>query len=113
MLFFRLFGPEGWLPVTRAFLDCPFFQGWSDVVVALIDCCSVLLGNVNGAIMPDSKDTFNVPCVGDLSSVATRSQSSRESKLTAVSDLNITNEEFIKLQEDCPTLKDIRDYAKN
>ena len=71
--------------------------------------------------MPDSKDAFNVPSEEDIASVATRSQSSIESKLTsvhplmipAVRDLNITNAEFIKLQADCPTLKDIRDYAKN
>ena len=111
----------GWkneFPITRAFLDCPFFRGWTD---APIDYCSVLLGNVTGATMLDSKAAFNAPNKEDLASVATRSQSCIKSKLTsvnslmipAVRDLNITIAEFTKLQADCPTLKDIRNYAKN
>ena len=67
-------------PVIRAFLDCPFFQGWTDVVVAPIDCCSVMIGNVKGATMPDSKDTFHVLQNEDSTSVITRSKSSSESK---------------------------------
>ncbi|XP_064121774.1 uncharacterized protein LOC135226265 [Macrobrachium nipponense] len=73
-------GRKNDFPVTRAFLDCQFFKGWTDVVVAPIDCCSVMIGNVEGATMPDSKDTFHaVREKFDSVSVVTRSKSSKES----------------------------------
>ena len=116
-------------PVTKAYIDCPYYTGWSQVVVAPIDSCSMLVGNVKGVKKPKTEDKEEDSEEIEISkveegkaevNVATRAQEKRIMSrkpvhpliLPSIKELNVANSEFVRFQAECPTLKEIRAHAE-
>ena len=118
-------------PVVRGYLDCKWFQGWVQAVVAPIKFCSVLLGNISGAGYPTGSSSSN-SLDNDCLSVDTDNYQSQENSvpINAVTrlqakagknsshpyfspsiDLDMSNNKFESLQKACSTLKEVREHA--
>ena len=98
-------GREDYFPVVKCFLNCPLFSGWVDAVRAPIKYCAVLLGNIEGVAplssMPFTTDSVKVQAV-------TRSAAKKDMAhplvVSELTNINISFNEFRKLQRECPTL---------
>jgi hypothetical protein len=121
-------------PVAKCYLKCSFFDGWVDAVIAPIKCCSVLVGNIPGAIDPVDQTSTPVSHADsvlparetipdspkpniDSALVVTRSQAKRSTphplKLPAFPTLELTPDEFTEKQKVCPTLVKLWVKARN
>lgn len=111
-------------PKVKCYLRCPYFDGFVEAVRAPIKFCSVLVGNVEGALVPDQnnektrlqisshQNTLDAPKM--VQDVQTRNQSKRKIHHLVLPDLqalNITPQEFSKLQHSCLSLRPLHQKA--
>lgn len=117
-------GKESWHPVVKCYISCQFYDGWVDAVRAPIKSCSVLIGNVEGVIdqCPNCKRNISHKCdesltTGECNEVVTRSKytPNRIHPLVVpnLNPINISPSEFAVMQNDCPTLKEVKNKLQN
>ena len=98
-------------PVVRCYIECEYYTGYVDAVCAPIKFCDVLFGNCEHF---NDLNESNAGTSMPTSQAVTRSQKSKVPHPLTVSKLNTTNlspEEFLNRQKQCPTLIGIKSKA--
>ena len=116
---FDYLGRQDKFPVVKCLINCKYFNGWTDVVVAPLKFTSVLLGTVT----PSEPSHFpaNKIDTGKSESFSSDQVSTRFTPRLKVSSLNpleldapplvameCTTEHFLESQISCPTLENVR-----
>ncbi|XP_068241429.1 uncharacterized protein [Palaemon carinicauda] len=120
-------GRENVFPVLPVYIGCKWFTGKVNAIIAPIKFCTVLLGNIEGALFPEDGDC---PPLNSIDEEPRRNHLPTE-KGKAIENVNITTRsasrkvvhplvfpdvealettpiDFIKLQNECATLESIR-----
>ncbi|XP_068232999.1 uncharacterized protein [Palaemon carinicauda] len=120
-------GRENVFPVLPVYIGCKWFTGKVNAIIAPIKFCTVLLGNIEGALFPEDGDC---PPLNSIDEEPRRNHLPTE-KGKAIEHVNITTRsasrkvvhplvfpdvealettpiDFIKLQNECATLESIR-----
>ena len=114
---FDYLGRQDKFPVVKCLINCKYFNGWTDVVVAPLKFTSVLLGTVT----PPEPSHFpaNKIDTGKSESFSSNQVSTRFTPRLKGSSLNpldapplvameCTTEHFLESQNSCPTLENVR-----
>ncbi|XP_066983820.1 uncharacterized protein [Macrobrachium rosenbergii] len=112
-------------PRVRCYLNCKFFRGWVNAVVAPIKFGEVLLGLIPGLKVPEivvsdsisSKVDNGIDFAIEKANVVTRSEVMKVSNVKPLNNRNLEIKvdpvDFAKEQETCETLSLIRDKVKS
>ena len=112
-------GRKSKFPVVPCYIKCDLFEGWVDAVRAPLKYCAVLLGNIDGVkpFTSSERETASLPPTEPASVQAvTRAAIKRAVHplvLPDIEPLKVSKGEFVKLQQSCDTLADVRDKVSH
>ena len=104
-------------PAVRCHIKSKFFSGWVNAIAAPLKFADVLLGSVPGVTEPE-QDIGNLESSEKVMNVQTRMGKERESmsceplSCPDISELDVGMNDFIKDQNDCQSLENVREKAR-
>ena len=107
-------GRKDSFPVLKCYIECPYFRGWAEALIAPIKSCDVMIGNVDGVsdVPQDMTECASLP---EISGAVTRSKANKKFHplvVPQIKDLNIDPDEFKTLQQSCDSLVELRAKAE-